>query len=324
LHENKKDKVQNVRRVSLVAKQQSFTMSGTNNAVKGTTRVSNNDRRLMKDLWVAGKDNPTEKNRLKRKLTRTEKEARQSMPEERAEQAFKNLRKKQKTFVRKREAQQSDDLIALECIQQADWNDYCLRHYAFETSARSTFELQKKLSKLCRSKRKGSVSPVAIRLAEKWLAKATQSSLADTCDSSGTCEKNGVDSNCVKLLYKFKNKRFQNFAAKCKEHDRSALINLTDTVLRSMPTHRFRLDSAHCRQQNATNPIEAAHTNLYEIARHSNLSIRCDSCRKCLASCEAKTDDHVFFFHEKCARQLPCAVRQLRGFSVFGSTEKRT
>lgn len=203
------------------------------NAIKGTTRVSNNDKKLMKDLWVAGKDNPVEKNRQKRKLTQTEKATRQSMPEERAELAFKNLRKKQKITCAHIEVQPCDDLLAIECVQNNGWSDFCDR----QTVLCKDVDQMKQFEAILKSRKKkkgkepsNELYNVISRLLPTetvfGLQKGKQSSNFDIPDS-------------FRFLGDVKNKRFQNFRAKANANRTKITQIVTDVALSKQRDHFF-------------------------------------------------------------------------------------
>jgi hypothetical protein len=192
------------------------------NAVKGTTRVSNNDRKLMKDLWVAGKDNPVEKNRLKRKLTQIEKATRQAMPEERAEAAFKNVRKRQKALVPRIEAQENDDVVAVKCIQNSTWSDFCWRQRAVADDTETLRDFQAFL-KTRKKKVTNGGTTVATTATEhgaqmRWLARKEMP---------------------FTFLGDVKNKRFNNYRRKMETYRQRMGKLCTESTLKQLPEYFF-------------------------------------------------------------------------------------
>lgn len=322
------------------------------NAVKGTTRVSNNDRKLMKDLWVAGKDNPLEKNRLKRKLTHTEKEARQAMPEERAEQAFKSLRKKQKTFVAKKEALPIDDAIAVQCIQGVGWTDFCRRYDACAQTMGATKQFESALRAFKKSKHKrqqsgssndannsdannsdannsdannssanSNVHLKTLNIALRWMQKITATPIAPTTQSGGG---NPANSRTLRFLGDFKNKRFHNFRVKCEQHEQKVARTLTDRQLKSQANRLFAQQWRQKTKQEKCERVcvQLEFANDYESLRHPSIAIRCDCCGDLIPSLEAVTADFKLFFHKNCAVVNESATKMPHNFDIFDIAHK--
>lgn len=204
-----------------------------NNSIKGTTRVSNNDKKLMRDLWVASKDNPAEKNRTKRQLTQTEKATRQAMPEERAELAFKNLRKKQKTVSSRVDMHENDDPIAVECIQSSNWSDFCQRQAVVCADNKLTKQFETHC-KLQRKKQKQ--ADESFRLISHWLSLSTRSKLISEPNANSNSLSN------FRFLGDVKNKRFQNFRLKTDTNRVKNSKIVTDITLARLNDHFFSHD----------------------------------------------------------------------------------
>jgi len=79
-------------------------------AVKGTTRVSFGDRKLIKQLWVADKNSRASKTRRTRELSRDDRAKLAATPHRRATDAFQKFAKK---------AHAAADNVLFEC-QEAD------------------------------------------------------------------------------------------------------------------------------------------------------------------------------------------------------------
>jgi len=249
--------------------------------VKGTTRVSNNDRKLMKDLWVAGKDNPVEKNRLKRKLTQTEKATRQSMPEERAELAFKNLRKRQKTTLPHIEPQDSDDALALQCVQSATWADFCHRQRAMSDDAETLVEFQA----LLRNRKKKSkesiktTTPTAAAAAAATLAAQHQVIMRWLTGKPNE----STTTTSFHFIGNVKNKRFNNFRIKSEAHRNKTSKICTDVTLKQLPEHFFSIIDFQ--------PYEYRFTNVAKENNYTQLTSASDfdaNCATRLADCHAQ------------------------------------
>jgi len=218
-------------------------MSGkgaTNSAVKGTSRVSNNDHKLIRSLWVAKKDNPLEKGRLKRKLTGTEKEARQAMPRECAEAAFKDARKRCKVSVCERPIERDgDNRTMLECFTEQTWPDFCARQ---SVVLRDAAEMTQFVALLrtgngggSRSNRVGKDD--ANHVAEDDHESHSRASAPQKCAHkiAQTIQKTQKRLSEIFFLGDARHMRFQNYRKRFEKHLWDQQQTLTDIDLQTLP-----------------------------------------------------------------------------------------
>ena len=249
-------------------------------SVKGTTRVSSNDRKLMKDLWVASKDNPLEKNRQKRKLTQNEKQTRDDMPEERGKAGFKSLLKKQKTFDGHFESRKGDDMVAVQTIQQQGWSDFCLRQTAHCSAVRE-IQLFRKLLKT-RQKRAG--AEVQYKHTVDWIA-----------PNLFYHNEDADDTKMFHFLGDFKNKRFANYRQRCDAYTQKAQKFVTDVTLGKMG----RIVN---KEDHFTKTVELEFSTDYEATKHQRVFLKCDQCGKDVCAKIAIHQENRLFLHPECRK----------------------
>ncbi len=99
--------------------------------VKGTTRVSYGDRKLMTRLWIADKTSRYEKRRATRAMTLKEKEFFAQCPSVRAETAYKDFKKDMKVQPKRfalPEDEEDEDIVAIDCASRFAWYRLVRRH----------------------------------------------------------------------------------------------------------------------------------------------------------------------------------------------------
>lgn len=102
-------------------------------SVKGTTRVSYGDRRLMRSLFIHVKASRQERARDNRKLTKNDKDAANEMPMRRARRSFTAYWKKVRTAPKRFEAAANDtDALATRVMTSSTWIDFVDRWRALE------------------------------------------------------------------------------------------------------------------------------------------------------------------------------------------------
>ena len=263
-------------------------------SIKGTTRVSSNDRKLMKDLWVASKDNPSEKNRQKRKLTQNEKQTRENMPEERGKSAFRSLLKKQKTFDGHFETRKSDDPIAIQTIQQPTWSDFCARQ-SFE---RAAVEQAEQFCKFLKTLKKRQNMDTTFKKMLEWVQPVANAFYA--CQES---------SESFHFLGEFKNKRFSNYRQRCDLNAIKSAKQLTDDTLRKLSFVKEPKDEAK-------KTVELEFTTDYESIRHPRIILKCDHCGENVPANIAKNRENRLFFHPDCFQSTPRATgKEIKKFA---------
>lgn len=269
-------------------------------SVKGTTRVSSNDRKLMKDLWVASKDNPLEKNRQKRKLTQNEKATRDDMPNERGKSAFKSLLKRQKLFDSHFETRKGDDVVAAQTIQQTGWPDFCLRQMA-HCSAVQESQL---FLKILNTRKKRSSNDPKFKKAIEWIEPTADAFYSgEEADSMKTFH----------FLGDFKNKRFANYRQKCEAQTQKASRYVTDATLKRLHTAK----TVHENDPRLKN-VELEFTTDYESSKHPRISLKCDLCNQVVMADVAVHCQNKLFFHCDCCKsEKPNAERKKYAFDIF-------
>lgn len=102
-------------------------------SVKGTTRVSYGDRRLMRSLFIHVKASRQERARDNRKLTKNDKDAANEMPMRRARRSFTAFWKKVRTAPKRFEPAANDtDALATRVMTSSAWIDFVDRWRALE------------------------------------------------------------------------------------------------------------------------------------------------------------------------------------------------
>ncbi len=254
-------------------------------SVKGTTRVSSNDRKLMKDLWVASKDNPVEKNRQKRKLTQNEKQTRENMPEERGKSAFRSLLKKQKIFDPHFDSRKGDDSVAVQTIQQPGWSDFCFRQSTHCSAVKEAQLFQKLLT--TRKKRSGNENSNNYKRLIDWVQPMTNTFYHnDSLDAS----------QMFHFLGDFKNKRFSNYRQRCDNHVQKLSKQLTDSTLSRVSFSSVKPDN----EDAVLKAVELQFNNNYEATKHQRILLKCDQCGEAVPASDAKHRDNCLFFHSQC------------------------
>lgn len=281
----------------------------SNNVVKGTSRMSSNDKHWLRDLWVANKDNPLEKKRTRRSLTQTEKAARQCMPTERAEQAIKSLKKKQKREVTTRfEAQPTDDAIAVNCIQKDDWLDFCERQEALVKD----YCVAKKYESAVRAKNKSKKKSQSVSYA---------AAMVDPICAAFTSKQTGNPANnkSICFIHTMQHKRFQNYRQKRAELLASQKSTLIDADLIANCYKKSETNSAEqfvSADFGSEKRIKLEHMHGHETVQHALIDIDCDGCGKKLSSAEAVTADMRLFYHTKCSPDNPLQKAQKHNIFV--------
>lgn len=104
--------------------------------VKGTTRVSFGDRKLMTRLWIADKTSRYEKRRTTRQLNKKEKESLEQCPLHRAQKGFQSFLKDVRAPAKEFEVpEDDDDRVALETMSHMVWFELVSRHAALQDDA---------------------------------------------------------------------------------------------------------------------------------------------------------------------------------------------
>ena len=251
--------------------------------VKGTSRFSSHDKQLMRELWVADKDNALENKRKKRSLTQVEKAARQCMPLERAEAAVKNLRKKQKKFISKFEGQPSDDPIAVAAIGGRNWSEFCEKQNAM------AFDVA--VGKLhTRVDRKSQKVDEFIGRVHSLMSDQT---LAATTQNGGDTDKS------IRFLNTLKHKRMQNFHQKREEFERrgSTLLGAPEMLLSPAKRNRYQPSSSAKR-------VALKHLAAHEAVCDAQIDFVCDGCGEAVRSSDAVVLQRRLFYHRHCATKL--------------------
>lgn len=103
--------------------------------VKGTTRVSFGDRKLMTRLWIADKTSRYEKRRATRAMNIKEKEFFSQCPSVRAETGYKAFKKDMKALPKKfqlPEEEEDEDIAAIDTASRYAWYRLVLRHNSLQ------------------------------------------------------------------------------------------------------------------------------------------------------------------------------------------------
>jgi hypothetical protein len=127
--------------------------------VKGTTRVSYNDRKLVRMLYSADKNSRQVKQRRKRELTQEDRDKLSQTPFVRAEKAFREWCKKARSNEQLLEVRDSDDRLAMRAMSSDQWDSLVDRaarmqslHGALEAAAgNSAARKRKRAARLLQS-----------------------------------------------------------------------------------------------------------------------------------------------------------------------------
>ena len=104
--------------------------------VKGTTRVSFGDRKLMTRLWIADKTSRYEKRRTTRQLNKKEKESLEQSPMHRALKGFQSFLKDARAPAKEFDVpDDEEDVVALETMSHVVWYELSHRHAALQDDA---------------------------------------------------------------------------------------------------------------------------------------------------------------------------------------------
>lgn len=104
--------------------------------VKGTTRVSFGDRKLMTRLWIADKTSRYEKRRTTRQLNKKEKESLEQSPMHRALKGFQSFLKDARAPAKEFDVpEDEEDIVALETMSHMVWYELTHRYAALQDDA---------------------------------------------------------------------------------------------------------------------------------------------------------------------------------------------
>lgn len=119
--------------------------------VKGTTRVSYNDRKLVRRLYSADKNSRQVKQRRKRELTKDDREQLAQTPHARAEKALREWLKKARGNEQLLEIRESDDRLAMKAMSDIEWNELVRRRARMQSlhAALSHAKIAPKGAKKC-------------------------------------------------------------------------------------------------------------------------------------------------------------------------------
>ena len=268
---------------------------------KGTSRFSNNDKKLVRELWVSNKNNAVEKRRVTRSLSNTEKIARQLMPTERAETAVKQLRKKQKKTTVKFEASESDSAILAICVQDSTFLEFAKRQAALAHD----YQVGKRFDTALRTDVKKRKPTLTTRDIE--LALGTEMSQAHFSARSSDVASSAQKS--IRFPQTLKHQRLQNYLERRRQSDESETNLLTISVLRQVPDALYDF-SMKQKQNDGTLGTATTATKRKRVAlsamflensvQDECIDIECDACGQVLPSKDAVTNSMLLFYHAQC------------------------